>query len=167
MADPENSRPRTKDVGIRTAVPGDAEAAARVINAAFAVEQVAIDGDRTSPESVRAMMNTGQVLVAEDEHGVVGCVYVEARGDHSYLGLLSVDPLRQGTGLGRRLLTAAEDLARAAGSNAMDLRIISPRAELLPFYRRLGYIETGTSAFPADVQTKVPSHFIHLSKLLP
>jgi predicted N-acetyltransferase YhbS len=166
MVAPKSSRSRDHDMTIRAVVPGDAEAVTQVVNAAFVVEQIAIAGDRTSPESIRRMMDTGQFLVAEDPSGIVGCVYVEPRGEHSYLGLLSVDPLRQGTGLGRRLLAAAEDFAREAGSQAMDLRIISPRAELLPFYRRLGYAETGSSPFPAEVQTKIPSHFIHLSKPL-
>lgn len=166
MPDAANARSRTKEIRIRAATPADAEAAANVVNAAFVVERVAIEGDRTNPENVGAMMRTGQFLVADDEQGVVGCVYIEPRGDRSYLGLLSVDPQRQGTGLGRRLLQAAEDFARAHGSHAMDLRIISPRAELLPFYRRLGYIEVGTSPFTPDVTIKQPAHYINLSKPL-
>jgi predicted N-acetyltransferase YhbS len=156
----------SQDVRIRPSVPADAEAIARVVNAAFVVERVAIEGDRTDAQQVRSMMDKGKFLVAEDASGVAGCVYIEPRGDRSYLGLLSVDPQRQGSGMGRRLLTAAEDLARTGGSRGMDLRIISPRSELLPFYRRLGYVETGTSPFPAEVPTKVPSHYIHLSKAL-
>jgi GNAT superfamily N-acetyltransferase len=154
------------DARIRGAVPEDAEDIARVVNAAFVVERVALEGDRTDSNHVRVMMDTGKFLVAESGSGLAGCVYIEPSGERSYLGLLSVDPQHQGGGLGRRLLTAAEDWARSAGSRAMDLRIISPRAELLPFYRRLGYVETSTSPFPPDVQTKVPSHFIHLSKPL-
>jgi predicted N-acetyltransferase YhbS len=156
----------SQDVRIRPSVPADAEAIARVVNAAFVVERVAIEGDRTDAPQVRSMMDKGKFLVAEDASGVAGCVYIEPRGDRSYLGLLSVDPQRQGGGMGRRLLTAAEDLARTDGSRGMDLRIISPRSELLPFYRRLGYVETGTSPFPAEVPTKLPSHYIHLSKAL-
>lgn len=154
------------DIRIRPSRIDDAEDLARIINSAFFVERIAIDGDRTDPEAVRSLMQKGQFLIAEDFSGPAGCVYIEPRAGRSYLGLLSVDPPRQGTGLGRRLLIAAEDWARANGSSAIDLRIISPRAELLPFYRRLGYFETGTAPFPSDLPTKVPSHFINLSKSL-
>jgi GNAT superfamily N-acetyltransferase len=153
---------------IRAAVANDAEGVARVINAAFVVERVAFDGDRTNLDGVRALMNTGKFLLAEEEPlGLVGCVYIELRGDRSYLGLLSVAPELQGKGLGRQLVAAAEEYSRDVGCRAMELRVISPRAEsLLPFYERLGYAETGTAPFPVDVPAKVPCHYIFMAKAL-
>ena len=151
---------------IRAAVADDVEAVARLINAAFVVERVVFDGDRTNPENVRGLLSTGRFLLAEGADGLLGCVYVELRDERSYLGLLSVEPALQGTGLGRLLVGAAEEYSRAAGCTEMDLRIISPREELLPFYQRLGYAETGTAPFPAGVQTKVPSHYILMTKPL-
>lgn len=152
---------------IRLALTDDAEGVARVINAAFVVERMAFDGDRTSPENARALMNSGTFLLAEDSAGLVGCVYVERRGDRSYLGLLSVAPALQGKGLGRQLVAAAEEYSRRAGCRTMDLRIVSPRAEaLLPFYRRLGYAETGTAPLASDVLSKIPCHYIIMAKPL-
>ena len=161
-----NSVLRPGDARIRAAVSEDVDAIARLINTAFVVERIAFDGDRTNPRNVRALMNTGKFLLAEDSAGLAGCVYVELRGDRSYLGLLAVNPPRQGTGLGRQLVAAAEECSRTAGSRAVDLRIISPRAELVPFYRRLGYAETGTAPFSSDVQPKLPCHYILMSKPL-
>jgi len=149
---------------MRTATPSDTDAIARLVNTAFLVEQFFIERDRTNPATVRSLLEKGKFLVAEDAPNLVGCIYVELRGEHSYLGLLSVAPQRQGTGLGRQLVGAAEQFSRGAGCRAIDLRIVSARAELLPFYRRLGYAENGTAPFPADVQTKVPSHFIRMTK---
>ena len=166
MAATANSAARPESVRIRRANEGDAEALTRIINAAFVVERVAFEGDRVDPAKVRGYLNTGTFLVAEDAGGIAGCVYIEMRGDHGYLGLLSVDPPRQGLGLGRLLVAAAEDFARSSGARAMDLRVISPRAELLPFYRRAGYEETGTSPFPPDSASKLPGHFILMSKPL-
>ena len=99
----------------------------------------------------------------------MGCVYVEPRGNRAYLGLLSIAPERQGAGLGRELNLAAENFARQQGCKWMDLRVVSPRADqLLPIYRRLGYVETGTQEYPAVLVEKmtIPGHFILMEKQL-
>jgi GNAT superfamily N-acetyltransferase len=152
---------------IRIASDDDVPALTGLINAAFVVEQVVFDGNRVDDLGVRAYMSGGTFLVAEDSTGLVGCVYIEARGDRSYLGLLSVQPERQGSGHGRQLVEAAENFARESGSRTMDLRVISARGEqLLPFYERLGYKFSRTEPFPPNLVTKAPSHFILLSKAL-
>jgi GNAT superfamily N-acetyltransferase len=139
----------------------------RLINAAFAAERVAFDGDRVDAGSIGKYMASGELLVAEDAAGLAGCVYIEPRGERSYLGLLSVEPARQGCGLGRKLMAEAEEYARGVGCCAMDLRVISPRAaQLLPFYLRLGYHETGTRPIPAELASKVPTHYVLMSKAL-
>jgi GNAT superfamily N-acetyltransferase len=155
------------NIRVRIAQSADIEAIAKLINAAFVVERVAFEGDRTDVSGVRELMKKGAFLLAEDVAALAGCVYVEASGERSYLGLLSVAPARQGAGLGRQLVAAAEEHARNTGCHAMDLRIISPRAEsLLPFYQRLGYAQTGTAPFASDIAPKVPCHYITMSKLL-
>src|SRR5277367_2020564 len=147
-----NSFSPERNLRTRVAQITDVDAVAQLINAAFIVEQIAFDGDRINAQAVGELLDKGAFLLGEDAAGLAGCVYVEVRGDRSYLGLLSVDPARQGTGLGRWLVAAAEDYSRKAGCDAMDLRIISPRAEtLLPFYQHLGYTETGTAPFSSDV----------------
>lgn len=157
---PENA------VQIRVAVLGDVEALVRLINAAFRVEQPFIEGERVNADGVRGYMEKGKFLLAESVGGLAGCVYVELRGERGYVGLLGVDPSRQGTGLGRKLMDAAENYFRQTGCRAVDLRVISGRTPLPAFYRHLGYAETGTSQIPAEVPLKVPCHFIHMSKSL-
>jgi GNAT superfamily N-acetyltransferase len=167
MAAFADSRPSQSQPRIRIASDDDVSALTELINAAFVVEQVVFDGNRVDDLGVRAYMSGGTFLVGEDSSGLVGCVYIETRGDRSYLGLLSVQPERQGAGNGRQLVAAAEKFARQSGSRAMDLRVISARGqELLPFYQRLGYQFVRTEPFPANLVTKVPSHFILLSKSL-
>jgi GNAT superfamily N-acetyltransferase len=137
---------------------------ALLINDAFRVELPYIEGDRINPDGVRAYMEKGKFLLAEDAAGLAGCVYVELRRDRGYLGLLGVYPPRQGTGLGRKLMDAAENYFRKAGCLASDLRVISARTPLPAFYRHLGYRETGTAPFAPDVPVKVPCHYILMSK---
>jgi GNAT superfamily N-acetyltransferase len=166
MTDPAKSRHRPSQVRTRLARVSDAEALARLINAAFVVERPIFDGDRTNPDGVRAFLERGKFLVAEDFAGLAGCVYVEIRGDRGYIGLLSVDPPRQGLGLGGKLMDAAEEFFREANRVAVDLRVVSARTPLPAFYRHLGYAETHTSDLPAAAQAKVPCHFVHMSKAL-
>lgn len=153
---------------VRIAAPSDAEALTRLINAAFVVESMAFDGDRVDLEGVHALMGKGTFLVTEeaDDKPLPGCVYLEPRGERCYLGLLSVAPSLQGKGLGRRLVAAAEVHALSLGCRVMDLRVISPRAQLVPFYRHLHYLEAGTAPFPTEVPVKVPCHYILMTKAL-
>ena len=151
---------------IRMAGAADVEPLARLINAAFEVEQPFIEGERIDRVGVREYMEKGKFFVAEDVAGVTGCVYVEVRGERGYLGLLGVAPARQGTGLGRKLMDAAENYFRTAGCRAIDLRIISPRTPLSAFYEYMGYKQTGTAPFAPDVPVRVPCHYILMSKEL-
>ena len=152
---------------IRIANLPDAEQITAVINAAFRIaEGFFVDGNRISLEEVQRSLTAGVFLVAEDEQGLSGCVYLEPRGERAYLGLLSVDPSRQQTGLGSRLLAAGEEYCRSRSARFMDIYIVNLRTELPAFYERRGYVENGPTPFPADVPTKQPCHFINMSKPL-
>ena len=166
MSAPANSLPDRSNARIRIAESADVEALAGLINMAFRVELPFIEGDRINPGGVREFMKKGKFLVAEGSAYLAGCVYVQLRGDRGYLGLLGVDPRRQGTGLGRKLMDAAEDFFRTANCVAIDLRIVSARTPLPAFYRHLGYVVTGTAPLPPDAPVKVPCHFILMSKTL-
>ena len=152
---------------IRVAEIRDAEAIVSVINAAFKqAESFLIDRDRIDLETVREFLRTGSFLVADDLGYLCGCVYVEPRGERCYLGLLSVDPKRQKSGLGSKLMDDAEDHCAKSGSRFMDLRIVNVRKELPSFYHHRGYVEAGTEPFPPGLNPKVPCHFVKMSKPL-
>jgi GNAT superfamily N-acetyltransferase len=161
-----NSAARFPELRFRLGAESDVEELVRLINAAFVVERFVFEGDRVDGIGVSRYMTSGKFLLAEDASGLAGCVYVETRGRRGYVGLLSVDPQRQGSGLGRKLMDAAEDYFRDAGCEAVDLRVISPRTPLPAFYQHLGYAETGTVPFPDDAHAKVSGHFILMSKCL-
>ena len=61
-------------------------------------------------------------------------------------------------------MNEAESYCRERGSRFMDILIVSLREELPSFYRKRGYVENGTTPFPADVETKIPCHFINMAK---
>ena len=168
----------SKSVRVRIAQREDANEITTVINSAFrGAEKFFVEGDRVDVAEVLNFLSSGKFLLAEREHTLLGCVYVEPRyvdnnrsqaesEDCAYLGLLAVDPAHQQSGLGSMLMDAAEDYCRELGMRFMDIKVVNLREELAGFYRKRGYVETGTSAFPAEVETKLPCHFIDMSKPL-
>jgi GNAT superfamily N-acetyltransferase len=163
---------RTDRDPIRVATAADREAIRALVNQAFEVERFLKKGggDRLQEDGeFEGLWERGTFLVKEEAGALVGCVYVEPRGERAYLGLLSIAPARQGAGLGKQLNAAAEQYAREQGCRWMDLRVVSPRADLLlPLYRRLGYVETGTQEYPAELVERmtIPGYFILMAKQL-
>ncbi len=154
-------------VEIRIATPADAAKITDVINAAFRIaEGFFIDLERITEAEVQESLTKGDFLLAESDEELNGCVYVEMRGTRSYLGLLSVDPACQQSGLGSFLMQEAEHYCRERGSRFMDILIVHLREDLPAFYKKRGYLDNGTSPFPPDVETKLPVHFINMSKPL-
>lgn len=152
---------------IRIAVPADTEKIVALINAAFrSCEGFFVEGPRTNKTEVEQLISKGAFLLAETGDRLSGCVYVELRGKRSYLGLLSVDPARQRGGLGSFLMDVAEDYCRERGSSFMDIYIVNLRTELPAFYERRGYVATGTTPFPEDIETKLPCNLVNMSKPL-
>jgi ribosomal protein S18 acetylase RimI-like enzyme len=152
---------------VRQALLTDAEQITALINRAFRLaEGFFIETDRINLESVRDLFKTGQFFLAESEGLVAACVYVEARGERAYLGLLSVDPTHQQSGLGSLLMTAAEESGRANECRVMDIQVVNLREDLFGFYRKRGYVESGIHPFPPEIETKLPVHFIEMSKEL-
>ncbi|MEV4013376.1 GNAT family N-acetyltransferase [Nonomuraea angiospora] len=92
----------------------------------------------------------GAVFVAVDsgEPQVVGVVSVQ-RQQHftgamdAYVGELAVHPRAVRTGVGRRLMAAAEDWARQQGLRNLTLETGAANTTARRFYAALGYLEEG------------------------
>ena len=111
--------------------------------------------DRTSADELTALVADPDrvVLLAHCDGVLIGCVQVARAGeDLTYLGMLTVEPTLQASGLGRRLLTAAEaEAATRFGARRMEMTVIRRRTELIAWYERRGYRPTGeTRPFPVD-----------------
>ena len=151
----------------RLATVDEAPALARLINDAFIVEAFFKIGDRTSPEEIRDLLHAGgEFLVLDGAGTLIACAYLNVAGERSYFGMLSIDPARQRQGLGRRMIEAVEARARARGSRFMDIHIVDLREELPPYYRRLGYTESGTLPFSEPDRASRPCSFIVMCKSL-
>ncbi len=154
---------------IRPAVAADRDRLIPLINAAFAAAEQFMTGPRTDPERLADVMRRGTILLAEDDAGaLVASVYTEVRGERGYVGMLAVDGARQKAGVGRRMMEAAEDFMREKGCVAVDITVLSLRPELLPLYRKLGFVETGTEPFhyPHPIAGGLECHCVVMSKAL-
>ncbi len=66
------------------------------------------------------------------------------------------------------MVEAAEERLRQQGCKAVDIAVLSLRPELLPLYRRFGYLETGSEEFKPSrpLRPGVECHCIVMSKRL-
>lgn len=132
-----------------------------------------LDGIRTDETGLAFMLANPQatILKYEQDGLLIGCVYLEKKGDRLYLGMLTVSPDAQAGGIGKQLMVAAEQTARDWQCRAMKMTVIPQRHELIAFYERRGYQPTGeTEAFPMDDPRfglpKQPLSFIVMEKVL-
>lgn len=107
-----------------------------------------LDGERVSAGDLAATLADQQhrLIVADAGDGqIIGTVTITDHGDRgAYMSMLCVDPARQTGGLGRTLMAEAERVAAGDfGAGVMEMTVISPRAELIAYYERRGYVRTG------------------------
>ncbi|WP_249713980.1 GNAT family N-acetyltransferase [Rhizomonospora bruguierae] len=133
-----------------------------VSRAGWTTEADLLAGQRTDPAMVtEAVAATNGVILLAVPHdpspgaavgggGPVACCQLERRDGYAYFGLFAVDPVRQGAGLGRAVLAAAERFAVAEwGAGELRMTVIIQREDLIAWYLRRGFTRTGEmSAFP-------------------
>ncbi|MFE7185836.1 GNAT family N-acetyltransferase [Streptomyces erythrochromogenes] len=131
---------------VESAYRGDAS------RAGWTTEADYLDGQRTDPDGVRAVIDSedGVLLVVERSGELVACCHIEHRGDHAYFGMFAVRPGLQGGGLGKEILAEAERRALETwGAREMRMTVVNVREELIAYYVRRGYRRTGElSPFP-------------------
>lgn len=88
---------------------------------------------------------------SQDMGPLTGCVNLQVQGHRVYLGMFSVNPDLQGAGIGKTILRSAEEYARSQGCSSIYMSVISVRSELIAWYQRHGYADTGErKAFKED-----------------
>lgn len=103
---------------------------------------------RLTVEELKRKARREIALAAYDDGRLAGCVFIELRSDHAYIGKLAIDPAQQRGGLGRLLVEAAEAQAKKVGLAALELQT---RIELTlnqAMFRHLGFRETARTAHP-------------------
>ncbi|HEV7461246.1 MAG TPA: GNAT family N-acetyltransferase [Solirubrobacteraceae bacterium] len=95
---------------------------------------VTADPDEMTPPA-------GIFLVGYADGEAVACGGYKVRSDGAEIKRMWVAPAARRRGVGRRLLAALEDAARAAGHRRVVLDTSAGQPEALAMYRRLGYVE--------------------------
>ena len=136
-----------------------------------------LDGQRTDDAEISAIVDSddGRMLLAETSGELVGCCQLEARPDGCvYLGMFAVAPNCQSRGIGHAILAEAERIAYDdLGSNGIRMMVIRQREDVIGWYERLGYEQTGrVVAFPyGDERKGIPRRadleFLVLDKARP
>jgi GNAT superfamily N-acetyltransferase len=100
---------------------------------------------------------TGQLvgtIVVQPTYGENECEYFTRKGvaaAHQF----GVEPAAQGQGIGRALLSACEDWARARGFRELAMDTAEPAEHLICLYGRLGYVKVGHVQWPGKVYRSV------------
>ncbi len=124
------------------------------------------------PHLLQTMQQQDSVLLKyrDGQNRVIGCVNLQRHGSRIYLGMLSVSPELQGKGVGKELLAAAEEFAIGKQCKAIYMAVISVRTDIVSWYERHGYKDTGERKFfEEDGLTGKhlqPLEFMTLEKLL-
>jgi ribosomal protein S18 acetylase RimI-like enzyme len=137
-------------VQIRRARPDDVDDVVSLVESAYrgessrvgwTTEADLLDGQRTDTDEVASVLD--DLVVAEDGGELVGCCTLVPRDGYAYFGMFAVRPGLQGGGVGSQLLAEAERLAGEQGVSHVEMTVISTRTELIDFYLRRGYLDTG------------------------
>ncbi|MBS1933727.1 MAG: GNAT family N-acetyltransferase [Bacteroidetes bacterium] len=119
-----------------------------------------LNGVRTHEKNLTELLNdeTAVMLKCTNEEGkIIGSVYLKKHKEKLYLGMLTVMPELQGFGIGKKLLQAAEEYAINNNCAAIFMTVISVRNELIAWYERYGYKNTGKKKpFPEGTEFGIP-----------
>lgn len=126
---------------------------------------------RTDIATLTNLINNPQAVILKyttAEGTITGSVYLEKQERGLYMGLLSVSPLHQAGGVGRQLISAAEQYAKDTDCSGIFMSVITVRHELIAWYERQGFLNTGeTKPFPNDDRFGIPTQaleFVILEK---
>ena len=114
----------------------------------------ALFASATTPiETFRDAQARGHLLVAVHGHAPVGFAMISRVDWHAHLDELDVHPDHARRGVGRALVDAAMELARAEGRTRMTLATMRAIPFNGPWYQRLGFRELAEDELGAGLRT--------------
>ena len=128
----------------------DWEILVKLLHAAFSYQDDRIDPPssvhRLDAESIALKANDEHLFLAFEDGELVGCIFGKSQSGSLYVGKLAVWPHRQGEGIGRCLMQAAEDFARKTGLGALELDTRIELTENHVTFAALGFVKVAEHA---------------------
>ena len=87
------------------------------------------------------------ILLGREDEKVVASAMVGHDGHRGWVYYVATDPDRRGQGLGRAVMSAAEDWLRQAGIAKLQLLVRQDNAKASAFYETIGYDEAAVTVF--------------------
>jgi ribosomal protein S18 acetylase RimI-like enzyme len=141
--------------------------------AGWTTEAFMLGGERTNEDELNEILfdSTNTLLKFTEGKQILASVLLTAKENQLYLGMLTVSPQLQNGGIGAQLLAQADLHAKQLGLSKIVMTVISTRTELIAYYNRKGYIDTGLRApFPDSHSHSVlgsdPLQFMVLEKTI-
>ncbi|MEO8240195.1 MAG: GNAT family N-acetyltransferase [Flavobacterium sp.] len=130
-----------------------------------------LEGKRTTEEELTQTIQDPKntILKFTENDKIIGSVLLIEKEHQLYLGMLTVSPELQNSGIGKKMLAEAENHAKSLGLSSIIMTVISVREELIAWYKRHDYVDTGErEAFPEShihvTVSEEPLEFIFLEK---
>ncbi len=159
----------------RQGVFTDAEDLAAMINRSYRSglgwthEQQLLDGARVSVEDLEGLIGqpgTHLETLWSDQGRLLGCVCWEHRDDDLHLGMLTVQPEMQQQGWGTVFLDRSRTKGLEWGCKTVSLTVICQRSELIAYYRRRGFRDSGRRLpFPESASVGRPRISLELMEM--
>ncbi|MBT9471467.1 MAG: GNAT family N-acetyltransferase [Pseudomonadota bacterium] len=102
------------------------------------------DDDPTDAQTLAQRIDSGGLLVAEDERRAVAFVMFREVEGCGYIEQIDVLPSHARRGIGAALMEAVAELGRARGWPALTLSTFKDVPFNAPYYRRLGFVDVET-----------------------
>jgi GNAT superfamily N-acetyltransferase len=171
LAATPQSHPQLEPITITTPAPSLADNDAitsrltTLINTVYTTTESGLFGPtyaRTSPLEVRKFLLAGELALAyfpsslsisgpaslpsPSAESIIGVIRITSHAPAGEFGLFAVDPLHQGTGVGRSLIRFAEEECKKKGMEKMQCELLVPvgwehpfKKRLQAWYERMGY----------------------------
>ena len=97
------------------------------------------------------------ILLGRENDRIVASAMVGHDGHRGWVYYVAVDPDWRGQGLGRAIMTAAEDWLRQAGIAKLQLLVRRDNAKASAFYETIGYDEAQVAVFAKWLDGREPA----------
>lgn len=142
-------------ITLRPALPEDALRLAACFDAAWAPWRVRLPDLPDVTGGLAEDIRDNRVIVADAGEQILGGIVLVSGKDALHVANLAVDPQAAGQGLARRLMEAAEGIARSDGHTRMQLATHKDMPGNVALYQHLGWTVTARGPRKIEMEKRL------------